>query len=1033
MHPLWNFFLKRRAFTYMLMFSLTVMGLYSLVSIPKESAPEVIVPIGVVSTVLRGASAEDTEKLITNKLEDEAANLEDIDKVTSSSRDGVSVVTAQFTASANIDKSIQNLKDAVDRAKVDFPKEAEQPTVIKVNFADQPILIVSVSVDRPQGELAGLGDNIKDELKKIKGVSKVTVSGTRAKEVQVILKKEALQKYGLRIDQVTAALQAANASFPIGDITVADVSYPIKFAGSIDTPSQIPDIEISSAGGVPVYLRDIAFISDGLEVPKSYSRVSVEGAPGSQAITFYVYKKTGGDVTKITSDVENRITELKSTMLTGANVVVSFDRGALVTKDLRELTKVGLETVALVMLMLFLTIGWRESVVAALSIPLSFVIAFIGLYASGNTINFISLFSLILAIGILVDSGIVVTEAIHTRIKIYGSAEKAAIASIDEYAWPLIAGTMATVAFFFPLFFLTGIVGKFVSSIPFTIIFVLVASIFVALGMVPLLAVIFTKDHKSKFEDMQEHYTEISKTWYKAFLGRIFDSKRTQNIFMGLMALGLVAAVMLPVLGFVKVKFFPGSDQDFVYIQIEKPQGTPLEVTDLATREVEEMLYDYPYAESFVTTVGQSSSFDQAGPGSASKLANITVILKKGRVKDSTFVMEDLRRKLAPITSADVRVEQAAGGPPSGAPIQIKFVGDDLDKLGIAADNAERLLNKINGTLDVQTSLRDNGTQFEIVIDRDKAAQVGVSAAQVAQILRTAVSGTIATTIKKQQKDTDVVVKLDLNPNFVNPEDTIKTTIDSIRQIPIATQGGMVLMGSVITANVSQSRAAISHENRKRIATVTSSVKPKFTAIDLTNEFKKRAPAELGLPEGVTVDYAGETEDVNKSFKEMGLALIAGIMLTLAIMVLEFNSFRFPIYLIMVIPLSLIGVLAGLALSGQTLSFSSVLGVIALAGVIINHAIILLDSVIRMLRDEANHGKSLRDVIIEGSAVRLRPIFLTTITTAIGMIPLTTASPLWGPLAYSIMFGLMFAMLLTLVLVPVLFYRWPGKEFGVRK
>ena len=502
---------------------------------------------------------------------------------------------------------------------------------------------------------------------------------------------------------------------------------------------------------------------------------------------------------------------------------------------------------------------------------------------------------------------------------------------------------------------------------------------------------------------------------------------------MGLMALGLVAAILLPVFGFVKVKFFPGSDQDFVYIQIEKPQGTPLEVTDLATREVEEMLYDYPYTESFVTTVGQSSSFDQAGPGSASKLANITVLLKKGRSKDSTFVMEDLRKKLAPITSADVRVEQAAGGPPSGAPIQIKFVGDDLDKLGIAADSAEYLLKKINGTLDVQTSLRDNGTQFEIVIDRDKAAQVGVSAAQVAQTLRTAVSGTIATTIKKQQKDTDVVVKLDLNPNFVNPEDTIKTTIDSIRQIPIATQGGIVLMGSVITVSVSQSRAAISHENRKRIATVTSSVKPKFTAIDLTKEFKKRAPAELALPAGVVVDYGGETEDVNKSFKEMGLALVAGIMLTLAIMVLEFNSFRFPIYLIMVIPLSLIGVLAGLALSGQTLSFSSVLGVIALAGVIINHAIILLDSVIRMLRDEENQGKSLREVIIEGSAVRLRPIFLTTITTAIGMIPLTTASPLWGPLAYSIMFGLMFAMLLTLVLVPVLFYRWPGKEFGVRK
>ncbi len=1031
MHDLWIFFLKKRAFTYLLMFALTVSGLYALVSIPKESAPEVVVPMGIVSTTLRGASAEDTEKLITDKIEDEVANIENIDKVTSSSIEGVSIVSAQFLASANIDKSIQDLKDAVDRAKVDLPKEADQPIITRVNFADQPILIASVSVDLPEGSLAKLGDDLKDDIKKIKGVSKVDVSGTRPHEVQVIVKKEALQKYGLRVEQVIAALSAENASFPIGNITVADVNYPIKFAGSIDEPNQIPAIEIASQNGVPIYLSDVAFISDGLATPKSYSRISIAGAPSAQAITIYVYKKSGGDVTLIAKNVVDRIEALKKTQLLGANVVVSFDRGALVTKDLRELTKVGLETVGLVILMLFLTIGWRESIVAALSIPLSFVIAFIGLYASGNTINFLSLFSLILAIGILVDSGIVITEAIHTRIKIYGNAEKAAVASINEYSWPLIAGTMATVVFFAPLFFLSGIVGKFIASIPFTLIFVLIASLVVALGMVPLIAIILTKEHKSRFEDMQEVYFEKIKDWYKSFLGNILDSRRAQNFFLSLMFIGFVVALALPVIGLVKVSFFPAGDQDFIYVQIEKPQGSVLGITDLATREVEETLYENPYVDSFVTTVGESSTFSDTGPASASKFANITVMLKKNRLnKTSTDIMEDVRRSVAPITDADIHVKQASNGPPSGAPVEIKFVGNDLDQLGIAADRSEKLLKSIPGTLDVQTSLRDDGTQFEIAIDRDKAAQVGLTAAQVAQTLRTAVSGNIATTIKKDQKDIDVVVKLNLNANFVNPEDTTKTTMDSIRQIPIATPSGIVLMGWLIDTSVRESRASINHEDRKRIVTLTAQLSPERTAVEVTNTFKKRL-AEITIPDGVEVKYGGENEDVNKTFGEMGFALLAGIILAFAILVLEFNSLRFPLYLILIIPLSLIGVFLGLALSGQALSFSSMLGVIALAGVIINHAIILLDSILRILRSEEN-TRSLRNSIVDASAVRLRPIVLTTITTVVGMIPLTTASPLWGPLAFAIMFGLTFAMVLTLVFIPVFFYRWPGK-FGDKK
>lgn len=1034
MHSLWIFFLRKRAFTYLLMGVLVLSGIYSLLSIPKESSPEVVIPVGVISTALNGASAEDTEKLITNKIENEIANVEDIDKITSSSRDGVSVITAQFNASADIDKSIQNLKDAVDRVKGELPADATDPMVMKVSFSDQPMLIISVSQDLSPASLTLLGEDLKTEIKKIDGVSKVDITGTRKREVQVVVQKDKLSQYGLTLNQVIGAIQGANASFPIGSIVVSDVEYPIKFSGSIEDASQIPDIAIQSNGGVPVYLRDIAFIADGLAPPSTFSRVSVDGMPSENALTLNIYKKSGGDVTAITKAVRSKISELQNTTLSGAQVVVTLDTGELVKKDLTDLTKTGMETVFLVMLVLFLTIGWRESLVAGLSIPLSFVIAFTGLYLSGNTINFMSLFSLILAIGILVDSGIVVAEAIHTRIKKYGTAEGAAIASIKEYSWPLIAGTMTTVAVFAPLFFLSGIVGKFISSIPFTIIFVLMASIVVALGFVPLLAILLTKEHKNRFEDIQEKWSHNTQEWYKGFLGKMLDSRRRQNIFFALLGIGLVVSLAMPATGLLKVAFFPQDDQDYVFISIEKPQGTPLTKTDLSVREVEEVLYENPHIESFVTTVGAGSTLSGSGGGNGTKLANITVMLPKDRKQSSTEIMEEIRSELSGIASADIKVDQGNNGPPSGDPVVIKFTGENIDDLATVVNRAENILASIPGTQDVTNSLRDDGTQFEISIDRTKASQVGLSASNVAQILRTSISGVTATTIKKNGTDIDVVVKTDLNSNFINPEDTNKTTIDSIKGLPISTPTGSILLGSIINTTISQSRAIINHEDQKRIVTLSSKLSSDGNALDITSQFKK-SEKELAIPEGVSVSYGGDDEEINKTFAEMAIALLAGMAGMLAILVLEFNSFRYSFYLLFTIPLSLIGVLMGLTITGQALSFSSMLGIIALAGVIINHAIILLDSILHRLNNdevingyEINSGK-LRNIIIEASSVRLRPIFLTTLTTAIGMIPLARVSALWGPLAFAIMFGLTFAMVLTLILIPVFFFRYPGKKY----
>ena len=383
----WEFFLDRKQFTIVLMVGLIAAGLYALTVIPKESAPEVEIPVGIVSVGLPGASAEDVEQLIINKLEDEIQTVENIDILSSTAREGGGSVVAQFLASAELDKSIEDLKDAVDRAKPFLPNDATEPVITRINFADQPIFIISISTDLPLPEVARFTDEVKDELKSVSGVSRVDASGVQAREISVIVRKDALASYNLRIVDIVAAVRAANASLPVGSITSGRVEYSVKLEADIEDSFDLGAVLVGNRNGIPVYLRDVADIVDGVEEPSTFSRVSIDGDPSAQALTFYVFKKSGGDVTRIGDEVKQKLEDLKSDLLSNSSVLISFDSPDLVRKDIRELSQVGLETVILVMLSLFVTIGWRESVVAGLSIPLSFVIAFIGLYASGNTIN----------------------------------------------------------------------------------------------------------------------------------------------------------------------------------------------------------------------------------------------------------------------------------------------------------------------------------------------------------------------------------------------------------------------------------------------------------------------------------------------------------------------------------------------------------------------------------------------------------------------------------------------------------------------
>ncbi|MDB5244567.1 MAG: family efflux pump [Parcubacteria group bacterium] len=1028
MTAFWSFFITKRNFTIFLMIVLFIAGTYAALSMPKEATPDIQIPLGVITTILPGASAPDIERLVTNKIENGVLGLEHVSKVTSTSGEGISNISVEFDASANIDKSIQQLKDAVDKVRSDLPTEALAPTVSDVNFADQPVLIVAVSGNLAPAELTALGESVSDEIKRVSGVSRVTVSGVRARQVSVIVKQERLRQYNLSLTDVTNAIRAAGVTSPAGSLTIDNVNYAVRFEAGVVSTDQVAGLSLTGPTGATLHIADVADVVDGLEDPSTYSRVSVNGAPANPSLTLTVFKSRGGNIAATGSAVQNKLEELQSGILAGTDIVVSFNGADDVSKSLTELTRAGIETVILVMIVLIVTLGWRESLVAAASIPLSFLVAFIGLLASGNTLNNVSLFALVLAIGILVDSGIVVVEAFHTRLLKYGDKQAAAVAAIREYAWPLIAGTFTTIVVFIPLFFISGIVGKFLASIPFTVIFVLLASIFVALGFVPLLAIMYVKPSHSATVSRQEIYNTKIRTWYQGFLHRMLHNTRNQNRFIWAMIGLFVLAIALPATGLLKSIFFPGDDFDYLYIQIEKPQGTALGATDLAMREVEEVLYNNSDIISFVSQTGAGSAFatsDFSGPGSGGAVGNITVNLPKGHKKTSTEMVTELRKELASIASATITVGEPAGGPPASAPVSLTFSGSDLNALTVTSENASHILSDIPGVLNIQSSTKSSGGEFVVSLDSAKATELGVSPLVVAETLRTALFSQKATSIRSGKDDIEVRTRLDLNPSYQDPSETTHTSIDAVRALTVRGTHGPVPLSTIARITYEPTQTSIRHEAGNRISTVTADVGPQSNAVEVTNQFKKLFTAE-NIGSGVTLKLGGTSEDINKSFTELFLALIAGAALMLSILILEFNSFRHSLYLLAIIPLSLVGVFGGLALVGSPLSLPSMLGVIALAGVIINHAIILMDSIARIHREHPE--MSLEGVVVEAGSTRLRPILLTTIVTVIGMLPLAFASPFWAPLAFAIMFGLAFSLLLTLVLIPTLYYRWPGKD-----
>lgn len=1020
-NSVWGFFIQKRPIAILLTLGIIIMGSISAMSLPQELQPEINIPFGSVSTFLPGANPVDTEKLLTIPLEEEIGNVNNIKNLTSSSSFGASIIFVEFEAKADLDISIQELKDAVDRAKPELPDDATDPMVVKAESNDVPVISFSVSGDQSLVELTEIAEFVQDELEIIKGVSRVDLLGGQKRQIEVIINEDKLNHFNLSIQDISNMIKFADLNVPIGITQIDKINYSIRINNEFESINDIRNIPLMTIPGQtsPILLKDIASIKENFPEQNTISRFSTNGQKAKSAVSLSISKKDAGNIIEVADTCRERVEELleNGDIESSITIEASNDNSEFIRKDLGLLTRNGIQTTFLIMFVLFLALGLKEGFFTGLSIPLSFLIAFTVMNFTGMTINSLSLFSLVIALGLMVDTAIVIMEGIHEYIKKGYEPKDAALLSVDTYKWPLIAGTMTSIFAFSPMLLVSGILGEFLKVLPITISATLFASLFIALTIEPSLATKYLgKSHKSILGPL---FNGLGKIFHR-FIKKLIKHRITR-VSTILIALTLfVLSLSLPVTGVLKTEMFPQTDIQYFFINVETPKGIILEETEEITKEVENYLQTVPEIDNFLTVIGQSSANMDIITTSGSldsNLANITVNLINDDERElkSYQIAEKIRDEFKTFTGAKVTISELSEGPPSEAPITVRITGDDIETLKDLTKQIESVIKQNPYTENVSTSISKGLNEFVFIFDREALSLHGLSAAMVAGNIRNIVQGLNSTELTINGEDLDILVKYDHKG---------KLSISEIENFKIATPGGyFVTLAELGSYEFSESVSSISHEDQTKIMKVVSDIRQNANIVEVTEDLQKKV-INLDIPKGYELNFGGDLEDIQQSFNELYMSMFVGILLIAFTLVLMFNSFRQPFVIILTLPLALIGVFPGLLIIGLNLSFPAFLGVVALAGIVVNDAIVLIDRI----NQNRKKGLELTEAISESAHARLQPIFMTSITTIIGILPLAISNEFWAGLGFSLIFGLAASTLLTLIVIPVLYYLFEARK-----
>lgn len=1099
---------------------ITVLGLGAYRTMPKESFPEIVIPTVYIGTPYPGNSPVDMENLITRPIEKELKSLNNVKDIKSTSVQDFSSIVIEFNPGVEISKAIQDVKDAVDKSKGELPSDLDQdPNVLEVNTSDFPIMNVNISGPYSEQELKKFGEYLADEIEKLSEISKADLAGTVEREIQINVDPYKMEAVGVSFGDISGAIQTENLTISGGNIRSGEFERTVRVDGEFTSPQELLDIIVKTDQQKIVYLKDVAEVKDTFKERTSYAR-----SKNLPVVTINVTKRSGENLLDAADKIKNIISATKANRFPeNLEISINNDQSKQTRTQVSDLENSIIFGMILVVLVLMFFMGFRNSLFVGSAIPLSMFISFLILNSFGITLNLMVLFSLILALGMLVDNGIVVVENIYRMMQEGKPRLQAAKEGVGEVAVPIITSTATTLAAFLPLAFWDDLVGEFMKYLPITLIIVLSASLFVALIINPVMTSMFMKVDelgiiKSKrkpiivsgiflvlaiifyligwnsfgslslvasiitlfnvfflrkaIEWFQTVFLVKLENAYENTLNYALHGKKPYLFLSGMFALLIFSIVLLGIRA-PKVLFFPDNQPQLVNVFVEFPIGTDINATNTFVDKMEDEMLDVlqPYGgiiESVITQVGEGTSDPTEGPSqqatphkSKITIGFVDYINRQGI--NTNEAMEVIRDLVAKYPGVLITVNKQRNGPPVGNAVNIEFVGENYEQLIAYVEETKTYLesNAIGGLEELKTDLSLGSPEVVVQIDRDKARRFGLSTSTIATELRTSLFGLEVSKFKEGEEDYPIQLRLaegyryDIN-TLVNKKIGFRDKFGTKREVPIS---------AVATIQYGSTYGSVKRKDSEKAITMFSNVLDGYNPTEVNKQIQELME-NYAVPEGITVKYTGEQEEQAKSMAFLVNALLIAVSLIFLIIVAQFNSIISPFIIMTSVLLSTIGVFLGLVIFNMDfVVIMTGIGIISLAGVVVNNAIVLIDytDLVRVRKREEKgiqpgqflDYEDLLASIVEAGKTRLRPVLLTAITTVLGLIPLAIGmninfstllsdfdpqfyvggdnAAFWGPMAWTVIFGLTFATVITLVIVPVMYLLSDKLTMRIRK
>lgn len=1006
-----QFAVKNYQFTLVIFLMVIALGTTTFFSMPRSEDPVIEAPQFPVIVIFPGASPEDMEEQIVDPMEKVIYSLENIKKIETEIQDGVAVLMVEYNYNEDVDEKYQELVREVNTLRPSLPKDIFSLEVRKVRPSDVNILqLALISENASRDQLQESGEKLQEELEKISELKKVEIHGLPEQIVKIEVRLDKIAEMNIPLNAILGSIQSELTDIPGGQVDAGEKTFNVKTSGNYNSAEEIANTVVYSYQGKSIQLKDVATISNDFEETKHITRLN-----GYRSIFVTAAMKEGNNITKVQAKYLPLIEKVKSELPENIDLVTAFDQGNYVNRRLGGLGVDFLIAIALVFLTL-LPLGNRASIIVMISIPLSLAIGLILLNVLGFGLNQLSIVGLVVALGLLVDDSIVVVENIERWIREGVTKKEAALKATEQISLSVVGCTVTLIIAFLPLVFLPEASGDFIRSLPMAVITSVLASMLVSLTIIPFLSTWILKDkgpeHSNKVYDAFQKGIHLS---YAPLLEKALKKPLATLAIAG--GIFLISLILFPVIGF---SLFPQSEKPQFLVNITTPLQTNLKNTNLVTLEVEKELMEIPELVNFATNVGKGNPriyYNEIPENERTDYAQLFVQLDPSTSPPRKLeIIEGLQKKFSSFSEARVEIKNFEQGPPVTAPVEVRISGDDLDTLRSLAFQVEKILQATPGTMYINNPVSNLKTDIRVDIQKDKARLLGVSISEIDRTVRMALAGLNLGKFNDEEG-------IERSILVTSPKED-KASLDNLSGLYVSNQAGAsVPLDQISKVTLESSTLTIDHFNKIRSVSVSSFVDQNFLSDRVISEVIEKMN-EVQFPEGYSYKMGGEYESREESFAGFNSVIIVTVFLFVAVLILLFKTFKSTFIVLSVIPLGMVGALVALWLTGNSLSFVAIVGLIALAGIEVKTSILLVDFT-NQLRKE---GKPLEIAIREAGEIRFLPIVLTTITAIGGLVPIAlSTNPLISPLAIVLIGGLISSTLLSRIVTPVMYKLLPPK------